>query len=278
MNVKQACNKLTMYLVFVFLVMVVSTNLAMAEEEAASDLAKAVQNPLANMTTLPFQANFNTGVGPDDDTFFNMNIQPVVPFPGEKWNIISRTIIPVNSVPDTTPGLDDSTFGLGDTSVSLFWSPAKAGAFTWGAGPVFMLPTASNPDVLGSEKWSIGPTGVLFYGVGKWTMGGVASNIWSFAGANDRADVNMFTMQYFVNYNLGKGWAVGTSPVVSANWEAASDETWTIPWGLQVSKVTKFGNQPVNLLVGYYHNSEHPTGTADAQLRVQLNFIFATSR
>lgn len=237
----------------------------------ADSLAKAVQNPLASMVTLPLQANYNGGVGPDDRTFFNLNVQPVVPFLGKEWNIIARTIIPVNSVPQ---GPTDSEFGLGDTSLTLFWTPAKASKLIWGAGPAFGLPTASNPEVLGSEKLSVGPSGVLFYSTGKWTMGGVASNIWSIAGESDREDVNLFTLQYFLNYNLGKGWAIGTAPVLSANWEADSDNTWTIPWGLQISKVTAFGAQPVNLLIGYYTNSENPDNGPEDQVRLQLNFLF----
>ena len=169
-------------------------------------------------------------------------------------------------------------FGIGDTTLSLFWSPAKPGKVIWGAGPIFALPTASNPEVLGSGKFSIGPTGVVFYSTGKWTMGGVASNIWSVAGDSDRNDVNFFTFQYFVNYNMGDGWAVGTAPILTANWEADSDNTWTIPWGLQVAKITHFGHQPVNLLAGYYKNSEHPDGAATSQFRLQLNFIFPAGK
>ncbi|MGB5891270.1 MAG: neuromedin U [Thermoanaerobaculia bacterium] len=243
----------------------------MEEAPDQADLAKQVQNPLANLVSLPLQFNFNDGVGDFDRRQFNLNVQPVVPFPGEKWNIISRTIIPVNSVP---VGDTDSVFGIGDTSLSLFWSPAKASSLTWGVGPAISLPTASNPEVLGSGKWSLGPTAVLFYGVGNWTMGLVASNVWSVAGDSDRDNVNFFFGQYFVNYNLGKGWAVGTAPIVTANWEAESGNQWTVPWGLQASKVTHFGSQPVNLLLGYYENTDHPEGGAESQVRFQVNFMF----
>lgn len=244
---------------------------AQGEDDQADKLAKQVQNPLANLVTLPLQANFNNGVGPYDRTFFNLNVQPVIPFPGEKWNVISRTIIPVNSAP---LGEVDSIFGIGDTSLSLFWSPARASALTWGVGPALSLPTASNPEALGSGKWSIGPTGILFYTVGKWTMGAVASNIWSVAGDGDRDDVNLLVAQWFVNFNFGGGWAVGTAPILTSNWKAKSGNKWTIPWGIQISKVTKFGSRPVNLLFGYYRNSEHPEGSADSQVRVQLNFLY----
>jgi len=243
---------------------------ACAQDEA--DLAKTIQNPLASMATLPIQVNWNEGVGDFDRTAMNMNIQPVIPFTGgDKWNMITRTIIPVNSVPI---GQTESEFGIGDTSFSLFFSPKDSGKLTWGIGPALTLPTASNGEVLGSQKWSIGPTGVLFYGTGKWTMGIVASNTWSFAGEDDREDVNFFFAQWFVNYNVGDGWALGTAPIVTANWEAASDQRWTIPWGLQVSKILKLSNQPVNLLFGYYTNSEHPDNGAESQVRFQINFLF----
>ena len=243
---------------------------AVAQDE--DELAKTIQNPLANLVSLPLQFNFNDGVGPEDRRFFNLNVQPVIPFPGEKWNIISRTIIPINSVPQGTG--TDSTFGLGDVNLSLFWSPAKPRPLTWGAGPAIVLPTASTPEVLGSEKLSIGPTGVVFYGIGEWTLGIVASNVWSVAGNDDRQDVNFLFAQWFVNYNFGKGWALGTAPIITCDWKRDSGDQCTIPWGLQVSKVTHFGHQPVNLIIGYYRNSQHPDGGAESQVRFQINFMF----
>jgi len=245
-----------------------------SKEEAAPDaanLAQQIQNPLASLVSLPLQFNFNEGVGPYDRRMFNLNVQPVIPFPGESWNIITRTIMPVNSVP---VGATDSVFGIGDTTLSIFMSPAGSGSVTWGVGPIFSVPTASNPEVLGSDKLSIGPTGVLFASVGKWTMGAVASNVWSVAGNSDRDDVNFGLVQWFLNYNIGNGWALGTAPIITVNWKAESGNQWTIPWGVQVSKVTHFGSRPVNLLLGYYKNTTHPEGGADSQVRFQLNLLF----
>jgi len=250
-------------------------------KDAESELAKTIQNPLANLVSLPLQFNFNDGVdsgaiaGGDLDggrRFFNLNVQPVVPFPGKKWNIISRTIIPVNSVP--LGNGTDSVFGLGDVNLSLFWSPAKASRLTWGAGPSLVLPTASNPEVLGNEKWSLGPTGVIFYGTGNWTLGVVASNVWSVAGNDERTDVNFFFVQWFVNYNFGRGYALGTAPIITCDWMRDAGDQCTVPWGLQVSKVTRLGSQPVNVLLGYYVNSKHPDGGAESQARAQVNFMF----
>jgi hypothetical protein len=242
------------------------------ESKSGNDaLAKKIQNPIANLASLPFQYNYNSGVGEYDRKFANLNIQPVIPFPGEKWNIITRTIIPINSVPI---GEDGSIFGFGDINLSIFWSPAKDSDLTWGVGPVLYLPTASNPEILGTGKLSIGPTGVVFYKLGNWTMGGVASNAWSVAGDDDRGDVNFFYAQYFINYNIGSGWALGTAPIITADWTASSDDTWTVPWGLQISKITKLGTRPANLLIGYYHNSTHPTNGPEDQVRLQINLLF----
>ncbi len=242
------------------------------EKNDQADLAKKIQNPLASLVSLPMQANYNLGVGEYDRTMFNLNLQPVIPYhPSEKWNIITRTILPLNSMP---MGETDSVFGIGDTSFSLWFSPAKVGALTWGVGPSITLPTASNPEVLGSGKLSLGPSGVVFLGLGKWTMGAVASNVWSVAGQSDREDVNFFFAQWFLNFNLGHGWALGTAPIITGDFESDPGNRWVIPWGVQISKVTHFGHQPVNLLIGYYVNSKHPEGGADRQVRFQLNLLY----
>jgi hypothetical protein len=238
---------------------------------ADEDLAKAIQNPLASIVSLPFQANYNHGVGEHDRLFFNLNIQPVVPFPGEEWNVITRTIIPVNSVPI---GETDSVFGIGDTSFTAWLSPAEASSLTWGVGPSITIPSASNPELLGSGKLSLGPSGVVFYGIGKWTLGAVASNVWSIGGDSDRDNVNFFFAQWFLNFNFGKGWVLGSAPILTANWEADPGNKWVIPWGLQISKLSHVGSTPINVIIGYYKNSEHPEGGADNQVRFQLNFLF----
>ena len=80
---------------------------------------------------------------------------------------------------------------------------------------------------------------------GKWTLGALANQIWSTSGAKDRAAVNQFYLQPFVNYNLGSGLAVGVSMEASASRKA--QEKWTAPLLFSVSKVTLLGKRPVNL-------------------------------
>jgi hypothetical protein len=244
-----------------------------AQTAEAADLAKQVQNPLANLVTVPFQVNLNRGVGQFDRTVANVNFQPVIPFPGKKWNIIARAIIPFESIP---VGQTAAETGLGDWTVTLWASPARPGSVVWGVGPAFVLPFASNPELLGSGKLSLGPSAVVFAGAGNFTFGGVANNLWSVAdvAGSDREDVNQFFLQYFVNFNFGGGWALGTAPIITCDWNAPSGDQCTIPWGLQISKVLNLGSRPANILLGHYVNSEYPTGGAESQTRVQINLLF----
>lgn len=244
-----------------------------AQAADKKDLAKAAQNPVADMISLPFQNNTNFGVGSDDDVQNILNIQPVIPVKLNKdWNLITRTIIPIIYQPELVPG-NGSESGLGDVNMSLFFSPANPGKIIWGLGPALSFPTATD-EILGSEKWSAGPTAVVLQIKGPWVIGGLASNLWSFAGEDNREDINQFLFQYFINYNLPEGWYLSSAPIITANWNADSDNKWTIPFGGGVGKIFKIGTQPLNAQVQSFYNVEKPDNAADWSLRLQLQFLF----
>ncbi len=149
------------------------------EEAKAAELAKKLANPVAALISVPIQNNFDWGAGPNGDGFqYKVNIQPVIPITlSEDWNIISRTILPVvyqENVIGTS-----SQAGLSDTLQSLFFSPKAParGGWIWGAGPVFLLPTATD-DLLGAEKWAAGPTAVVLKQEKGWTYGMLANHLW----------------------------------------------------------------------------------------------------
>ena len=234
------------------------------------ELAKATQNPVGALISLPFQNNMSFGVGPDDRVQNVMNIQPVYPVAlNDDWNLITRTILPVISQP--APG-DDRTDGIGDLNFTGFFSPRAPGSLIWGVGPVLVFPTASD-DVLGTDKYSAGISVVLLTMPGRWVVGLLANNVWSYAGEDDREDVNSFLFQYFINYNFPSGWYFTSAPIMTANWEADSGDKWTVPVGGGVGKIVRFGKLPVNINSQIFYNVEKPKGAGDWSWRFKFQFM-----
>ena len=78
------CRTLDIAITAVMLSLAAASRLAAQQpaEDEATRLAKASQNPVGDLMSLPFQFNFNTGGAFADRTFFNLNFQPVVPIKG----------------------------------------------------------------------------------------------------------------------------------------------------------------------------------------------------
>jgi hypothetical protein len=244
-----------------------------AAKAAAEELQKAVQNPVASLISVPVQNNSNFSVGPYDRTQDVLNVQPVIPARlNERWNLITRIIQPIvwQPYPNSNTG---GEYGLGDMNPTFFLSPAKSGKVIWGVGPAFVIPTATNP-ILGQGKFSLGPSLVALAQPGHWTIGVLGNNVWSVAGSGGRPAVNQMLLQYFVNYNLKKGWYVSVSPIITANWKAASGDVWTVPFGGGIGRVTNLGFQPVNITAQFYANPVRPNGASSWGMRLQIAFLF----
>jgi hypothetical protein len=253
--------------VVVLVLLVASRQVGFAQ--SADELAKQTQNPVSSLISLPFQGNWDAGIGAREATGMTFNIQPVVPFSlNRDWNVILRVILPLVSRP-TDAGTRIG--GLSDTVATVFVSPVRTGRVIWGAGPVLMLPTATN-NALGSEKIGLGPSVVALAQPGKWTVGVLWNQIWSVDGAIDRSDVNRGFFQPFMNYNLGEGIALGANVEGTANWN--DDEVWNAFLHFTVSKVTTLGKRPVNLVFGAGPAIASPSGGAGWRLRIQANFLF----
>jgi len=253
-----------------------------AGEDETAELARAAQNPVANMISLPVQNNLTFEFGPQEEPLNVANIQPVWPFElSEEWNLITRTILPIVSQPGLSPGQGRET-GLGDTVFTGFLSPAKQemwafGKILWGIGPAVLLPTATD-DRLGADKWGLGPSLVVLGMPGNWVIGALINNIWSVGGSGDN-DVNAFFSQWFANYNLPNGWYLTSAPIITANWEADSGNKWTVPVGGGVGKIFRWGKlPPMNFNVQGYYNAVKPDPVGDWTLRVQLQLLFPKRR
>jgi len=244
-----------------------------AQPGGNAELAQELTNPLADLITIPIQMNFDQNIGREDDGWkLQTNIQPVYPFNlTDDWNLISRTILPVIYQEDIVPG-SGSQFGLGDTTLSLFFSPKKpaAGGVIWGVGPILYFPTATD-SLLGAEKWGAGPTAVALSMRGPWTLGALGNHVWSFAGDGDRPDISSTLLQPFVAYTWPSAWTLSVQSESTYNWKT---EKWSVPVNAAVSKLVKWGKLPVSLQAGVGYWAASPeTGPEGVRFRLQANFV-----
>lgn len=202
---------------------------------------------------------------------------------GENWNLINRVIWNVPSMPVDQDKIDDAadrrarqlgsgegpivtpptdadvapidlfsgrTTGFGDVYYNGLFSPKKGyktesgASLLWGLGFDLGFPTATE-DILGTGKWLAGPSGLGVYLGPKWKFGALLQQYWDYAGDNDRDDVSLMNLQYFLFYSLNEVTSIGASPNIIANWEQDSDNTWTVPIGLGIVRTFQFGKLPV---------------------------------
>jgi hypothetical protein len=246
---------------------------AFAEEDAAA-LAKKLSNPVAALISVPLQLNYDANIGAaDDGTRWVLNVQPVVPIDlNEKWNLISRTILPIVSQDEIYPGAGKQS-GLGDTVQNFFFSPKAptAGGWIWGAGPLLLIPTGSN-DLLTADKWGAGPTGLVLKQQGRWTYGALANHIWSLAGNDKRADISSTFLQPFLSYSTPTAWTFGLNTESTYDWKK---QQWSVPLNVSVSKVTKFGSQLVSVGGGLRYWVESPDSGPDGLgVRLIVTMLF----
>jgi hypothetical protein len=203
-----------------------------------------------------------------------VNIQPVVPMTlNADWHVISRTIFPVMlNQSGLFPG-EDSLSGLRDTTEGLYFSPSGTfHGFTWGAGPIVLLPTATN-ERLGAGKWGTGPTWVLVWQESGWTVGILGNHIWSFAGEADRADFNQTYLQPFISYTTREAWTFTLQGEDTYDWKTAE---WTAPINFMIAKIVKFGEQPVSIVGGVRYWADSPeTGPHGFGARLGMTFLFS---
>jgi hypothetical protein len=253
----------------------VATNDATDEE---ADLAKKLNNPVAALISVPIQNNWDFGIGPAHAMKYTANIQPVVPISiSEDWNLIIRTIVPViyQEALDNRPGapasVGQSHAGLGDTTQSFFFSPKNpVGGWILAAGPVGYYPTATS-DYLGSGQWGAGPTVLALRQEHGFTYGVLANQIWSFAGQQDRTEVNATYLQPFAAFTTKTYTTFALNTESTYDWQS---EHATVPMNFMVQQVLKIAGHPVAFQAGYRYYIEKPDGGPDWGLRFTVTFLF----
>ena len=235
------------------------------------DLAQQLADPVSSLISVPFQSNWDFGIGPEDASRYTLNIQPVVPLSlDEDWNLIVRTIVPVIDAESSAAGVPDAS-GLGDIVQSFFFSPVDpVNGWIVGAGPAFLYPSASDA-LLGSEQWGVGPTAVALKQDGPWTWGALVNHLSSFAGDEARADINATFLQPFVSYITPSKTTYTLNSESTYDWER---DQWLVPLNAVVSQLVAIGDQPVQLSLGARYYAEGPDGGPEWGLRAAVTLLF----
>ena len=217
-----------------------------AASDAAAEMAKKLANPIASLISLPFQNNTDVGIGQYNGVKNTLNIQPVIPIAlSPKLNVITRIIIPiVTQYNITAPNTKQS--GLSNFLASAFFAPSNTkNGVTWGAGPAFLLPTTTN-DLVGTNRFAIGPTVVILKQSNGWTYGALANQLWSGSGTVKAYEINQMFVQPFITYNWKSGAGAGGSFEWTQAWATNTTSIYFMP---NISGVTKLGKQIVSLSV-----------------------------
>jgi hypothetical protein len=246
-----------------------------------ADLAAKLSNPIASLISVPFQTNYDDGYGTGDGYKVFTNLQPVIPISlNDSWNLISRTIIPIIwDQKDISPlGPSGHQSGFGDILQSLWLSPKQPmptgalGNLVWGVGPAFALPTGNSDPLLGSGKWSLGPTAIGLFIKGGLVYGALVNHLWDVAGKSGRADVSSTFIQPFIAYTTPDAITYSINTESSYNWVT---DQWSVPINAQVAKLVSIGSQKVSLQVGLrYWAVSAPGGPDGLGYRFAATFLF----
>jgi hypothetical protein len=190
----------------------------------------------------------------------NWLFQPVLPVSLTKdLNLITRPVMPFyNIVPhETAPNEFNRDAGLGDLALVELFSPANSGNWVLGLGPTAIFPTATS-HFTGQGKWQLGPSCVVGYLTKTYFIGVFPQQWFSFAGEHGRPDTNQMNLQPIASIFWGEGWNAFYSGNILVDWNAPSPDVWTVPIGLGLGKVVKFGRLPVKFTLSVQYIPVHP--------------------
>lgn len=210
-------------------------------------LAKELSNPGAANATMNFKLEYRTFEGTlpgaDAQNSTTLTFQPVLPFVLPNGNnLIFRPAFSYGwDQPRPSGGGFNQLNSWGDIPYDLLYSWGQGG-WTFGAGVVGSIPTGS---AASSDNWLLGPSALAVHTTDWGVWGLFPFHNWKVGGSGP--DTSITSLQYFLFYGLGNGWLIGTGPTMSYDWNAPSDDAWTVPIQLAVSKTTAIGSQLVKL-------------------------------
>jgi len=227
-------------------------------ELSANELNQKITNPVGGIWAL--QSQFNNYRLANGKWNNNWNFQPTLPIAlTPDWNLVTRPILPLYDVVprESSTGQSQHTTGLGDLILSELISPADSGNWILAAGPTFILPTATS-EFTGQSKWQAGPGLLVGYLTKDFILGAFPLQWWSVGNNSSRPATSQLNLQPIAAVFFGDGWDIGYSGNVLADWKASSGNIWTVPVGVNVGKVVKFGRLPIKIQFAVQYMVVHP--------------------
>lgn len=217
----------------------------LAQETGGQELSQAANDPTAALMAFQFQDSYSPSVYNTDGAAQNyLQFRAAIPYElGGMQNIFRVTLPTFTTTPSGKTGISDTVvFNL--VTFNRSWG-------RFGVGAVGLLPTGR--DGLSAEKWGIGPAFGFTAKRGKLLWGVFNQNIFSFAGDADMPSVNTTILQPIASIGLGNGWSAGLSEM-SITYDWAKDDWVSLPLGVKLSKLHRFGSAPVQFTAQYEHN------------------------
>lgn len=215
---------------------------------AKPNLVKQANAPISSILQFRLQDDFAPKYEGRDGAGNLFTLAVTMPLP--KYRLLPFPQLSLLTIPAAVTPPDEPT-DFGDirlVNIAVF-QPHES--FLWGVGPTLVFPTAGDSRT-GQGKWQAGPAMAAAFSPKRWLVGFIARNPISFAGDDNRPDVNILLLQPFVTYQLGNGWFLRSQPQMIFNWES---DKQMIPIDLGFGRVFELGRQRINVFVEPYWNA-----------------------
>ncbi len=204
---------------------------------------KQANDPMAHITTVNFHNYYMPAITGEDgsaraNTAWVRVAQPV----GER--LLLRASIPISMVPTS----EGPKSGLNDASIfGVVLASKKTSANKIGIGPMFVIPTSTDVDNIGSGKWQAGLAGLVFFAKNPALQGGgLVTWQTSIAGKKDKPDVSLLTFQPIGICQIGGGTYLRSA----ATWTFdLKHGAYDVPVGIGIGHVTKVGKTVFNVFI-----------------------------
>ena len=204
------------------------------------------------------------------------------------YNVLNISYIEVADFPVAVPGMppgnpepDPEGTVAGDTGINdlltafLFSKKgAHHGPHHFGFGLSAQFPTGSS-DTLSSGKYSIGPAIEYEYHKGRFYAAFVALQLWSYAGDDDRKDVNMMMIKPMITWDFTEKWKAVYMPYgISVYWNKPSGQRLYLPLGGGIQYQFDLGSKPSAFSFQAFKNVERPDDGVEHDVRLMLEINF----